>query len=175
MKINNDININVQNVNLNNVKKIEKPQINYTENEKGLMLPDIRGNQVLLPDNKIYVVNGSKPLNFNEQNISTVLPESYRKIGLFSSEKDASIMLARRMYKNLNMTQYTDDVTGKRVIRGEKNNFNEQGVLDSREVMEIDLKKPTKQLKSLKIMNTTPRQKSNILSRWFKEKPSQSQ
>lgn len=147
MKINNDININVQNVNLNNVKKIEKPQINYTENEKGLMLPDIRGNQVLLPDNKIYVVNGSKPLNFNEQNISTVLPESYRKIGLFSSEKDASIMLARRMYKNLNMTQYTDDDTGKRVIRGEKNNFNEQGVLDSREVMEIDLKKPYKATK----------------------------
>ena len=56
-------------------------------------------------------------------------------------------MIARRMYKNLNMTQYTDDTTGKRVIRGEKNYFNEQGVLDSREVMEIDLKKPYKATK----------------------------
>lgn len=148
MKINNDINnINIQNVNLNSNKKIVKPQINYTENEKGIMLPDIRGNQVLLPDNKIYVTNGSKPVNFNAENISTTLPESYRKIGLFSSEKDETIMIARRMYKNLNMTQYTDDTTGKRVIRGEKNNFNEQGVLDSREVMEIDLKKPYKATK----------------------------
>lgn len=148
MKINNDINnVSIQNVNLNNNKKIVKPKINYTENAKGIMLPDIRGNQVLLPDNKIYVTNGSKPVDFNAENISTTLPESYRKIGLFSSEKDETIMIARRMYKNLNMTQYTDDTTGKRVIRGEKNYFNEQGVLDSREVMEIDLKKPYKATK----------------------------
>lgn len=134
---------NICNVNLNEAKNTEKSQSTNDENPKGIILPDIRSNQILLPDNKIYVINNSKPVDSNDKNISMALPNSYRKIGLFSPEKDVKIMIAKRQYKDLNMTQYTDTITGKRVFRGEKNNFNEQGVLDSREVMEIDLKNPS--------------------------------
>lgn len=145
MKINNDINkINVQSTNLNNIsKKIQKPQINYTENEKGLVLPDIRSNQILLPNNKIYTLTGSQPVDFNRTGITIKIPDTYEKIN--HTEETNITKTARRMYKKCDdISEFKNTTTGKKYIRATKNVFDENGVLNSAEVMEINLKKPHK-------------------------------
>ncbi len=138
---------NIYNVNLNEIKKTEKSQNSYVENQKGIMLPDIRSNQILLPDNKIYLPKGSMSANFNRANVSMTLPASYEAVSPFDEDNNELTSEAIKMYKSMNIEQYRDKNTGKSVIRGEKNHFSENGVLDSREVMEIDLKKPSKATK----------------------------
>ncbi len=139
---------NICNVSLNEIKNTEKSQSTNVENQKGIILPDIRSNQILLPDNKIYFTKGSMPINFNREKISMKIPVSYEKIGLFDEKGSDLTALAVDIYrKNLKISQYHDKNTGKNVIRGEKNYFSQNGVLNSREVMEIDLKKPSKATK----------------------------
>lgn len=147
MKINGDINnISVQNANLNNIsKKVTNQNTNFSGNTKEIVLPDIRSNQILLPDNKIYVTNGSKPLDFNTANVSTALPETYKPIYNIANRQIFDI--AKSMYKTFDIEEYKDSKTGRDILRGERNNFDKKGVLDSREVMEIDLKRPNKATK----------------------------
>lgn len=144
MQVNNINNFNVQNINLSKGAKVaQNSQVNYTENASGIMLPDIRSNQILLPDNKIYLPQGSKPAEFNSTNITIKLPETYKKVeSTFESNITKS---TRNMFKRCDdVSQYENTKNGKNYIRATKNVFNEDGVLNSAEVMEIDLKRPSK-------------------------------
>lgn len=143
MQINNIKNLNFQNINLNNEKKTGNTQVNYSETKNGIILPDIRSNQILLPNNKIYTLTGSQPVDFNRTGITIKVPDTYTKI---SQEEETNITkTARRMYKKCDdISEFKNTTTGKKYIRATKNVFDENGVLNSAEVMEINLKKPHK-------------------------------
>lgn len=142
MKINN-INVGETQA-VNNLKKpnvVGIPQAQKIELPK-IELPDIRSNQVLLPDNKIYVPQGSQPTDFNRNNISIQLPKNFEEV---EHVKESFITrTARSMYKKADVKEYHNTQTGKNYIRATKNEFTEEGVLNSSEVMQIDLKKPFK-------------------------------
>lgn len=129
---------------LNNIKKPTVkgvPQAQQIELPK-IELPDIRSNQILLPDNKIYVPQGSQPADFNKNNISVQLPKNFEEV---ERTKESFITrTARQMYKKFDVKEYHNTQTDKNYIRATKNEFTEDGILNSAEVMQIDLKKPFK-------------------------------
>lgn len=136
----------INNVNLNNVEFQKSKQVsNQTEEkpavqEKNItMMPDIRLSQVVLPDNKIYLPQGSKPADFNKKNITVEVPESYAKVA--SSFEDTLTLSVKKIFNTSKVNQYRDVKTGEEVIRISKNNFSEDGVLDSSEVMEVNIRK----------------------------------
>ena len=147
MQINNINNIN--SVNLNNYsadKKTEKTNIILPE--KTIELPDIRSNQILLPQNRMYVPSGLKPADFNTRNISVNVPEHYR---LAQSEFTRDYLDAKLSYKGkADVQQYFDTKTHDSIVRITKNNYNEQTVLDSVEIIEVSSKNPEEGIKYVK-------------------------
>ena len=120
---------------LNNIKKPTVkgvPQAQQIELPK-IELPDIRSNQILLPDNKIYVPQGSQPADFNKNNISVQLPKNFEEV---ERTKESFITrTARQMYKKFDVKEYHNTQTDKNYIRATKNEFTEDGILNSAEVM----------------------------------------
>ncbi|MBQ2644410.1 hypothetical protein IJG14_02395 [bacterium] len=123
------------NIQVKNSDLVKKQAQNF---ESGFELPDIRGSQILLPDNKIYVPQaivlpkGSKPSGFNMGNISLEVPEHYQEL----QQDDLKNKLSK-IFKNRDISIYDNTKTSEKVIRISKNNFDDKGVLDSSEVMEI--------------------------------------
>lgn len=138
---------------LKNVKmpvKIEQPKIKegyFEEANSGILLPDIRSNQILLPDNKIYVPSSVNP-SFNKKNITIEVPDNYQKVDT-KNEKPMTVS-ARNTFKRAQVAQYQNTQTGNNIIRVTKNVFTEEGVLNSAEVMEIDTKNPRKAVRYIK-------------------------
>lgn len=59
----------------------KKQGLNFTSNPlmqeaKTIELPDIRSEQILLPDNKIWLPKGSKPADFYKNNLSFKVPKA---------------------------------------------------------------------------------------------------
>lgn len=128
----------IQNQIQNKPIHIADKQVKMPEN-KQFELPDIRVNQILLPDNKIYLPKGSKPVGFNSDNLSLEVPAHYRKLEN-DTKMQASVQAIAKVLKAPNVNYYENTKTGESVIRASKNSYNESGVLDSAEVTEINTK-----------------------------------
>lgn len=128
----------IQNQIQNKPIHIADKQVKMPEN-KQFELPDIRVNQILLPDNKIYLPKGSKPVGFNSDNLSLEVPAHYRKLEN-DPKMQASVQAIAKVLKAPNVNYYENTKTGESVIRASKNSYNESGVLDSAEVTEINTK-----------------------------------
>lgn len=142
MQVNNHINtFGIQSKVNGQVKK--DIQQSYVQSSTGIMLPDIRSNQILLPDNKIYVPKGAQPIDFNRAGVTVTTPETFERID--RTNESNITKTARNMYKRCDdISEFVNTANGKRYIRATKNVFSEEGVLNSAEVMQIDLKKPYK-------------------------------
>ncbi|MCR5261905.1 MAG: hypothetical protein K6C94_08730 [Candidatus Gastranaerophilales bacterium] len=151
MEISNNIQISQVQTNTT-VKPKEQKAVNQENNTKSIELPDIRSSQIWLPDNKIYVPQqivlpkGSMPADFNTTNITVEVPKHYEP-----SEKAEKLEEAlSKIFKNEKVAVYNNKKTGDVVMRMSKNNFNEDGVLDSSEVTEISAKNKTIGIKYIK-------------------------
>ena len=136
---------------VNNNKEIElqkAPKGYHQDNQTGMMLPDIRGNQVLLPDNKIYIPSNKPQASFNRNNITVELPKNYQELS--RQEEDKTAKIVRKAYKTSDVHQYKNTQTGADIIRATRNVFSPEGVLDSSEVIEINLKNDKKGIKYIK-------------------------
>lgn len=148
MNINTDLSLK----NVQMPKHIEQQKVpeGYTsDNRTGILLPDIRSNQILLPDRKIYNTSSIKnKKDFNKKNITIAVPEHYKKV----EEKDEKPMTvtARKTFKRAKVAQFENTKTGENIIRVTKNVFTDSGVLNSAEVMEINAKNPRKATRYIK-------------------------
>lgn len=146
MNINTDFSI--KNIKMPDKTEQQKVTEGYSkDNKKELILPDIRSNQVLLPNNKIYLPSSTKS-DFNKNNITIEVPKNYKKVEK-QNEKPMT-KTARNTFKRASVEQYENTQTGSNIIRVSKNVFAKNGVLNSSEVMEIDTKNPRKAIRYIK-------------------------
>jgi hypothetical protein len=138
MKINSIGLMNSSTVNSKTVEQQNVVNANSFQPDRQMGLADIRSNQILLPNNKIYVPQGSAPTDFNKKGITVTLPVNLEEINKESEDKTTTI--SRAQLRGFDVKQYKNTQTGADVIRATKNIFTKEGVLNSSEVMEVDLK-----------------------------------
>lgn len=135
----------VRSVNL--AKKIEQPKNKenfVSDTKKEIVLPDIRSNQVLLPNNKIYTTAPKKlAQDFNNKNITIEIPEHYQKLAQKNIDTKNPLKIKKA-------TNYINTKTGENISRITTDVYSEKGVLNSAEVMEFNTRNPIKATRYIK-------------------------
>lgn len=123
-------------------------ETNLQTEYKSIVLPDIRSNQILLPDNKIYVPSYIKS-DFNRNHLSIQLPSNYKKVEEVNEDKNTKT--AKSVFKKYNSVSLYENIqTGAKIIRASKNDYTKEGLFNSSEVLEIDMKNPKKATRYIK-------------------------
>ncbi len=140
MNIDNDLSFK----NIKMPQKIEYSKVKegyHRDAQNGIVLPDIRSNQILLPDNKIYVTTSNKILSeFNKNNITIEIPNHYQKIGegkiKSNNKSNVQVKTLSNEFVHNDVGIYKNTKNGQTIYRIAKNILSEDGILNSSEVLE---------------------------------------